>query len=94
MANSEDQDNGFPVLKDVITPGDESIIKTSRLGHEVIRDIEELEQKTGDLSPAEISRNLAESEVDMLVDQIVARHSEAMRIELKALVSQIVSKSG
>ncbi len=94
MSNSDDQDNGFPVLKDVVTPGDESIIKTSRLGHEVIREIEELEQKTGDVSPAELSRNLTETEVDKLVDQIVTRHSEAMRVELKALLSQLVSKSG
>lgn len=85
-----DNDNEFPVLKDVVTPGDESIIRTSRLGHEVIREIEELEQKTNTLSPADLSRHIAMQEVDALIDEIVERHANAMRAELKEILARLV----
>ncbi len=92
--SSSDEEDKFPVLKDIVKPGDESIIKTSRLGHEVIKEIEQLEQKTGNLSPAQISRGIAGKQVDQLVDEIVERHLDAMRTELKKVLSELLKTPG
>lgn len=94
MARQNIQDDEkFPVLKEVVKQGDESIIKTSRLGHEVIREIEEMELKTDELSPADLSRNITERQIVKLIDEIVDRHADAMRTELKQALSQLVFKS-
>jgi hypothetical protein len=82
----------FPVLNEVVTPGDEAIIKTSRLGHEVMREIEELEDKNSTLSPADLSRGITEKEIELLVDELLEKHMSAMRIEFKDIISQLMLK--
>lgn len=40
----EDQDDGLPVLNAVVETGNESIIQSSRLGREVLRELDMLQQ--------------------------------------------------
>lgn len=95
MSSSENNKEEFPVLKDIVKPGDESIIKTSRLGHEVIREIEELEHDTDDdLSPAEISRSVTEQTLEDVIDEVLDKHCQAMRLELREILAQIVANPG
>ncbi len=94
MSSTEsNNDNQFPVLKDIVTPGDESVIKTSRLGLEVIREIEELEKKTENLSPAQINRSITEQQVNQLIDELIDRHLDSMRAELKLVFSELLLKN-
>ena len=79
----------IPVLKDVVKAGDESVIRTSRLGQEVLREIGEAALETENLSPAAINREVAGHSVEQLIDDIVDRHSRAMREELHQLLTQI-----
>ncbi len=83
----------FPILKDVVTPGDESVIRTTRLGHEVIREIEELEQRTQGLSPAQINRTIAEQQINELIDEIVDRHLSSLQEELKQTLSELMLRA-
>ncbi len=91
MSNKKDENaDEFPILKDVVTPGDKSVIRTTRLGLEVIREIQELEQRTQRLSPAQINRTLAEQQVNELIDEIVDRHLSSLQVELKQALSDLM----
>lgn len=92
MSESDSDDNQFPVLKDVVSPGDASIIKTSRLGQEVLRDLEKLEQRMKSPSPADLNRDLTGKQVEQLIDSIIENHMDALRSELKSVISQLISR--
>jgi len=95
MSNTSDYSTDeFPVLKDVVSPGDESVIKSNRLGHEVIREIEKLEQQsTNGLSPAQINRDITQQQINQLIEEIVDRHLTDLQAELKQSLSKLLLRN-
>ncbi|HBR95828.1 MAG TPA: hypothetical protein DD979_00410 [Gammaproteobacteria bacterium] len=93
MSTHTNDDTDIPVLKDIVTHGDPSIIKTTRLGHEVIRELEDLDEPTEALSPADINRGVTEQHIDAVLEEIVDKHCRAMRVELKDTLTRLLAQS-
>jgi hypothetical protein len=84
-----DDDQDFPMLDQVVVPGDETVIKTAKLARELERQIEELEGGRTALSPAEISRAITGNHVEKLINELIEHHMEALRRDLIRVVSRL-----
>lgn len=83
-----------PVLSDVVESGNESIIQSSRLGREVLRELEALQQSASRERLSDYSgddRNHDEDEVDdleLLIDDLVDRHITELRKDIRRLLER------
>lgn len=89
MNNDNQDDQEFPVLDQVVVPGDETVIKTAQLARELQEQIDELDANRLPKSPAAISREITGHQVEQLLNEIIDHHMEAMRRDLVRVVSRL-----
>ena len=80
-------EDDVPTLNAVVQSGDETIIQTTRLGREVIR---ELNAISNNQSP-HIHVGIGNDELHVMIDEVVRRHMTEMRQELKDLLDSALS---
>jgi len=93
-----DYDDDLPVLNEVVETGNESIIQSSRLGREVLREIEVLQRGTSepftiDADDAiDLAADVAPSdydELEVLVDNLVDKHITELRKDITQLLERV-----
>lgn len=79
MSHLEDEDDGVPVLNEVVESGNESIIQSSRLGREVLRELEVLQQEPVKfVLPAHILDTVQDHDVDEANDETHAHDNTSV----------------
>lgn len=81
-----DYDDDLPVLNEVVESGNESIIQSSRLGREVLRELEVLQRNTSE--PFTID---ADHAIDLVADT-APTEDDGEYIDLEQLVDNLVDK--
>ena len=93
-----DYDDDLPVLNEVVESGNESIIQSSRLGREVLRELEVLQRSASE--PFTIDADNAidlladtapteSEELEQLVDNLVDKHITELRKEITQLLERV-----
>ncbi len=91
-------DDDLPVLNEVVESGNESIIQSSRLGREVLRELEVLQR--GAAEPFTIDADIAidvvddtapteSEELEQLVDNLVDKHITELRKDITQLLERV-----
>ncbi len=87
-----------PVLNEVVESGNESIIQSSRLGREVLRELEVLQRNTSEpftidadnAIDSEADTALTENEeLEQLVDNLVDKHITELRKDITHLLERV-----
>ena len=98
-----DYDDDLPVLNEVVESGNESIIQSSRLGREVLRELEVLQRNTPepftidadnaiDLTADDLKEETPPSdteELEQLVDNLVDKHITELRKDITQLLERV-----
>jgi len=93
-----DYDDDLPVLNEVVETGNESIIQSSRLGREVLRELEVLQRNIPE--PFTIDADNAidlsaeapladDDDLEQLVDNLVDKHITELRRDITQLLERV-----
>ncbi len=94
-----DYEDDLPVLNDVVETGNESIIQSSRLGREVLRELEVLQRDPSEPFTIDADRSLElltdtrttdnDDELEQLIDNLVDRHITELRKDITELLERV-----
>lgn len=94
-----DYEDDLPVLNDVVETGNESIIQSSRLGREVLRELEVLQRDPAEPFTIDADRSLdlltettstdKDAELEQLIDNLVDRHITELRKDIAELLERV-----
>ncbi len=96
--STPEYDEDLPVLNDVVESGNESIIQSSRLGREVLRELEVLQRNNAEpfTIDADTSVDLLtdspsseDDELEQLIDNLVDRHITELRKDIALLLERV-----
>ena len=80
-----------PTLHSVVHSGDESIIKTTRLGHEIEQELASMPDESYYLTAGLSDGPEIEEALELLIDDVVDRHIISLRRDFRVLLEQVLA---
>lgn len=87
------QSSEVPVLNSVVESGDETIIQTSRLSFEVMRELQMLGSQTEPHIHVGDTNEFPVEQIQDMVEQAVQHHMNNLRLDIRKIIEDAVAQA-